>query len=139
MKKIKQKAHNPYEEYRSEGEFTLAAPFNFILKDPGRKEVDGKEVWDKSYQQAASNIYLNNVFHREMALLSAELANQLTKENFDAITKALWYVKQLSTRFESLHAKLVELENEAIADRESVQKSSSDISGSLEYSVDFQV
>jgi len=140
MKKTIKKVHNPYEEMRNEGVFTVSAPFNFVLKDPSIVINDeGAEVWDRSYLEAASRIYQNNVFHQEMALLSGDLANSITKDSFDAVTKALRYVKDLSTRFEMLHNKLIELDAAAKADRESVQKSSSDISGSLEFPVDLQV
>lgn len=140
MKKTVKRVHNPYEELRSEGVFTVSAPFNFILKDPSRViNDDGAEVWDQSYLEAASRIYQNKTFHQEMALLSGDLANSITKENFDAVTRALGYIKDLSSRFEMLHNKLIEIETVAKADRESVQKSSSDISGSLEFPVDLQV
>ena len=140
MKKTIKKVHNPYEEMRNEGVFTVSAPFNFVLKDPSIVINDeGAEVWDRSYLEAASRIYQNNVFHQEMALLSGDLANSITKDSFDAVTKALRYVKDLSPRFEMLHNKLIELDAAAKADRESVQKSSSDISGSLEFPVDLQV
>lgn len=140
MKKTIKKVHNPYDEMRNEGVFTVSAPFNFVLKDPSIVINDeGAEVWDRSYLEAASRIYQNNVFHQEMALLSGDLANSITKDSFDAVTKALRYVKDLSTRFEMLHNKLIELDAAAKADRESVQKSSSDISGSLEFPVDLQV
>ena len=140
MKKTIKKVHNPYEEMRNEGVFTVSAPFNFVLKDPSIVINDeGAEVWDRSYLEAASRIYQNNVFHQEMALLSGDLANSITKDSFDAVTKALRYVKDLSTRFEMLHNELIELDAAAKADRESVQKSSSDISGSLEFPVDLQV
>ena len=140
MKKTIKKVHNPYEEMRNEGVFTVSAPFNFVLKDPSIVINDeGAEVWDRSYLEAASRIYQNNVFHQEMALLSGDLANSITKDSFDAVTKALRYVKDLSTRFAMLHNKLIELDAAAKADRESVQKSSSDISGSLEFPVDLQV
>ena len=66
MKKTIKKVHNPYEEMRNEGVFTVSAPFNFVLKDPSIVINDeGAEVWDRSYLEAASRIYQNNVRSEE--------------------------------------------------------------------------
>lgn len=138
---MKKSVKNPYEKLLRGASFDVGAPFAFSVKDDlMREDENGNEVEDREYLKAASLVHTNGVFHKEAALFSATLANNITKETFDATVLALAYVKEFVVRFEQLHAKLLEEESpQQPADTQSIVDNSLDTTNSsVVFNMDFQ-
>lgn len=134
----KPKANKPKAE-TGQVEFSVSSPFNFRVVDRSHRIIEGQAVWDNEYLRAASLVHNNRTFHAELELASADLANSITKENYDSVMKSLEFIRNLITRFEQLHELFLEQTRKPTEDNESVQKSSLESFGTLEYPVDLQV
>lgn len=131
-----------YDEFLKHPTFSIQAPFNFATEDRSRVEREGQLIDDLEYLKAASSIYHNHIFHEEMALLSAELANEISKETFDATVLALAYIRRLIGRFEDLSKRLDDLEKppeKELDDEIENNQTFSSVSDALECSTDLQV
>lgn len=131
-----------YDEFLKRQRFSIQAPFNFVSVDRSRVERDGQLIDDLEYLKAASNIHNNHIFHEEMALLSAELANEINKDTYDATVLALAFIRRLVGRFEDLNSRLEDLQKSPEKDEEETSTNDqpfSSVSDALEYSSDLQV